>query len=257
MDGLTIAGVVLIAVGTLLVAQAGQRDTKKIARKLDEFKAALTEAKRETSPAAPAKERIADIERDFDSWAKRVLNNSEQINVEVEQSKARAARLELDISDQLRDPYGYFLSALRRAIGAYNKQAGTAAIIAHIPELPVNFFSAEGRAYRGRVQFREDTYWEIALSPIPPQARPFGGIPSLTIALFGTKAGPSDGNFSLSMLSIGSREVNVSLTGTRLPKLKALDTSTHLSFSYKKDLEEAALQLIEAQLHDLATRKPV
>jgi hypothetical protein len=164
MNTLTLIGIVVIAIGTVLMVVGQKSDddesSKALEKRIEEVRSELQVARSANDTAA-----IQSLQSEFDGWATSFLESKEQQRITVQRERLAATDSQLQISAAVRPRYSGIVADLRGVLNAYNGRA-TTPIEFHLPELPNNVFDAQDpTTYLGWIQFGPTLYWQVAVFP--------------------------------------------------------------------------------------------
>ena len=168
MNWVTIIGLFIVAIGTGLIIYGtsimNKQDLKKeITSFSQKIKKVESEAKTEDT-----KEKVKQIEEEFESWAKDFTDKKNIKQLEFEKDilnvKDRTAKLNL----QYRELYHYFFDTLRSYVIAYNHQNPKNKLIYEINNFPNDIFSSESEKYVAKVEFSKTIVHKYVLRVIQP-----------------------------------------------------------------------------------------
>jgi len=179
-----VIGLILVGVGGFLGfygAQLNNRADNAAASetfntKITTVLSAIASAKESaaTTPATPSAPgtagniadtqiKLANIEQNFSRWASNFIAQRDLKRSELERTKLDERNRELEVSKAYRKIFQYVIDVLRRAVEAYNTQAGTAFQV-ELRDLPVNLYDVSDRPMEfGMVKFRAGTRWRVRI----------------------------------------------------------------------------------------------
>lgn len=171
MNEFTMAGIVVIGIGTFLVkygsnknqAKATQQITNRIEktqRKIDELKADHQLSEKE----------IQKIESEFLSWADTFLEKKEEMKIELEKTVLREKGNRVKLNSIWRPQIKSFLEEIRNTLEAYNSKSADT-IKMDIPDLPKDIFKINADSYNAHIDFRKDIIWNVNISPAKEHAK--------------------------------------------------------------------------------------
>ncbi|GAA4434423.1 hypothetical protein GCM10023188_25350 [Pontibacter saemangeumensis] len=167
MNAYVIAGIVLIALGTLVMTFGSNKSSaesqKEILDKFEETQQKIEKAKGSTD-SDKGKEEIEQIENEFNEWASEFINNRERRKLELEKKDLDIKGNRVALSAKWKPQFETFFSSIRKIIDVYNKQAGTT-ITYDIVKLPENIFDPSVEDYEAKIKFRSDVIWLINVAP--------------------------------------------------------------------------------------------
>jgi hypothetical protein len=158
-----IAGLVLTAVGTLLIVIGGSKrgaiDSATANARVEDVLVRLEKAQTEQPAGSPSASKIEGIETEFRDWAGHFLKSRDAREVEGAREVLARREKELKFSEQARPIFVSFIDSIRRSVDAYNLEAKTD-FSYQFNELPTNFFAAaRGLSDIGAVTFHDGVVW--------------------------------------------------------------------------------------------------
>jgi hypothetical protein len=247
IDKWRVAGVVLIALGTLLIAIAQRRDSTADVRRIEAtFQQKIAEVHRDISAAkalptgSQATKKLDQIDHAFSDWAASFVQNRERRKLEIEQTRVADLQTQLDKSEIWRPVLELFLRTVSGAARAYSLETGSS-ITAHLPKLPPNLYDRAAR-YNGRVVFSKTVNWRIELDT---DTGFLGEFPAAVVTL----VRGDDDDLLLRIWSVSRDKdfVRVSFISDVLPKLSGIDGGLSKA-NYQQELPKAIMRLFEAQI---------
>jgi hypothetical protein len=248
-DKWKVAGVVLIAFGTLLIAVAQRRDsTADVARIEATFQQKIAEVHRDIQVAkslpsgSQATNKLDEIDHAFSDWAASFVRNREQRKLEVEQSRVADLKNQLDDSELWRPVLELALRTISGTWKAYAAQT-RANVQVRLPELPANLYDRSVN-YGGEVTFGTKGHWLLELDRGVLALT--GGFPSLEIRWLRSGKGAER------IAEIWSADrttdfVTVSVRSDVVPKLSGIQ-GWFTPKNYQTELPKAIVRLVEAQI---------
>jgi len=271
MNLYVVAGLILGAIASGLLIFGGRLDSRRDAkadsaellRKMDDVRGEIKEAQAHPSTREAASQ-LDIIDQEFQAWAEDFVKNKARTQIEVDEIETDAKQQALAASlaakkgalqerqyssNTARPVLAAALVALRKAIAAYNAQSGSHFTV-ELPELPLDLYDEAAKQYNGAVGFQGKAAWSVKLSiPSSPVNQYQSGeynFPGLSIIL-----DPLDtqetADVSVLGYGAGPLKMSVSLSSTKLPKLKGIGANVPLT-DYNTVLNRAMQRLLEAQV---------
>jgi hypothetical protein len=164
MNAYLIWGIVVVALGTLLMTYGGivqsRKDAAKSSDKLDSISRDVADLKGKPKSDLSANA-IKRVETDIAKWAKEFASEKQQRKLRVEEQLS-AHQSAVDHSNELiRGYFQFFLTVLREALISYAKDAKSQVDLT-LPEASPLLFSNPDSRYEGRVVFSPLVSWNIA-----------------------------------------------------------------------------------------------
>lgn len=248
-DKWKVAGVVLIALGTLLIAVAQRRDSTADVRRIEAtVQQKITEVHRDINAAralpagSQATKKLDEIDHAFSDWAASFVKNREHRKLEVEQNRVADLKKQLDNSELWRPVLELALRTIDGAWNAYAAQTRTSVQV-RLPQLPANLYDKTVK-YGGEVTFGAQGHWLVQLDREALDLS--GGLPSLVISWL--RSGKDTERIAeIWSIDRTTNFVTVSLRSGVLPKLSGI-AGWFTQTSYQTELPKAIIRLVEAQI---------
>jgi len=167
MNWITIIGVMLIALGTGLTYYGTSISNKEDIKKgMDSFSQQIEELKKEQTSES-TREKVKDLETEFDKWAKNFVADKKGKALELEKLDLKAKEMTVNLNSKYRIIYVFFFESLKNYVEAYNRNS-QAKIIYSIQNFPDNIFLEAAENYMPKIQFQDKVVWKFRLAIIEP-----------------------------------------------------------------------------------------
>lgn len=164
MNWITLIGIIIIAIGSALTFYGStigsKKDKDEIINKIEEFTNDLNELKNENIPKEEKEIKVAQIETDWNKWAKQFASNKEIRLLENEKNKIENRKTRIEYNNLWHGLYESYFRNLENIVYAYtalNPQDSIEFI--KKPELPNNVFEPNPDGNICILKFSNDCYW--------------------------------------------------------------------------------------------------
>lgn len=165
MNWYTISGIIIVAIGTLLMTYGGVFQTRKAAsaseQQLDDISRDLAELKGRPKSEL-SKDALARVERDIAQWAKDFASEKQQKKLALAHKRSEHDSTIEHTKTLAREYLGFLTAVLRDAVTSYSTASGQA-IAMELPEITDTIFSENDpkSAYEGSISFSPRSSWKI------------------------------------------------------------------------------------------------
>jgi hypothetical protein len=256
MNWYTITGIVIVAVGTLLMTYGGLFQTRKDAsaseRQLDNISRDLAELKGRPKSEL-SKDALARVERDIAKWAKTFASEKQQRKLILDQKRSEHDSSVEHTNALAREYLRFLMAVLRDAVTSYSSASGQT-IAADLPEVPETVFSDDDpkRVYEGTISFSTHSSWTIHTMS-DPRSGPDVAAPWIIVSLL-RKSDGSDSpqekgelmiRFSKDMKSFFIRLQQDFLFAV---PMEAGNSANYETTEYEERIRNLLIRLVEFQL---------
>lgn len=173
MNWITILGIAIIGIGTLLTyygsSLSSNKDKKEIIEKLDNFNQNIEKIKTENIPKSEKTEKLNKIKSEFDSWAEQFMKNIDEKKIALVKNEVSISEQKVQLNNHWRYLYVNFFTSLSKMVNAYNRvNAESTILFKENPDLPNNIYNAKIDKFKVIVQFNTKIYWTIFLRVTEP-----------------------------------------------------------------------------------------
>ncbi len=168
MNWITILGIVIIALGTLLTyygsSLSSKNDKNEITDKIDSFKENIEKVKKENISVSEKEEKIKKIEDEFSSWAEQFEKKKEDHKIAIDKNDVNLREKKAHLNNKWHELYTDFFSSLTEMVAAINKVNEQRKItFKENPKFPNNIYAASDDKFKVIIQFNKNVYWFIWL----------------------------------------------------------------------------------------------
>jgi hypothetical protein len=169
MNWITILGIVIIALGTLLTyygsSLSSENDKKEITDKIDSFNKNIERVKNENITQSEKDEKIKKIQEEFNSWAEQFEKKKEEHKIAIDKNDVNLREKKAQLNSKWHESYAVFFSSLTEMVTAINKVNGQRKItFIENPKFPANIYDASVDKFKVIIQFDKNVYWFIWLN---------------------------------------------------------------------------------------------
>lgn len=174
MNYYIVSGIILTAIGTLLLTYGGlvqsQKDSDSNQKKADEQYHQISKDLSELKGIPKAElsyDAVRKVEIDVQNWAQSFVSDKDRLQ-SIQHSKIEQENRRLQSIERLsRDYFGFFTETLRQAINSYNQNLKTNIAI-QLPELDPSLFGSKDSRFDGNITFPSGRRWIITACQTEP-----------------------------------------------------------------------------------------
>lgn len=167
MNWVTILGIIIIAVGTLLTTYgsslSNKSDKTDITEKLESFNESLDEIKNGNLPKPEKEEKIKKLEGEFGDWAEQFSKSKEQHKIAFDKREMKLRERKAKLNEEWHKLYEDFFKSLTEMINALNEVSNSSISFVKNPPMPKNIYDASDDKFKVVLKFDENNYWIIYL----------------------------------------------------------------------------------------------
>lgn len=173
MNWITIFGICVIALGTLLTYYGSnlnnEKGKKEITDKIEGFNDKLDSISILNIPLPEKEKQLEKVKKEYLDWAEKFVSNKEEQLVELDKTDVALREEKVSINKKWHSIYSNYFTSLTEMVNAYNIASGKERVkLIENPKFPKNIYSATPDNFKVIIQFNENLYWTIWLKVREP-----------------------------------------------------------------------------------------